>query len=153
MSCVQPNAISNGKAAFYEQVTGGQGLVLRFSFIGFCSCCCSCSSLRRMLLSTLVSMRTLMSCLDASSVPFGVREESRCCHFSGLRVHLCQQSCSGILTDAHSAFRAATVPGRGPRADREGASRSNHRTNVEARSDPSNATRFGQPTVRYSHLQ
>jgi hypothetical protein len=30
MSCVQPNAISNGKAAVYEQVTGGQGLVLRF---------------------------------------------------------------------------------------------------------------------------
>jgi hypothetical protein len=153
MSCVQPNAISNGKAAFYEQVTGGQGLVLRFFSIGLLLLLLFLLFVAPDVAVHLVSMRPLMSCLDASSVPSGVRAESRCCHFSGLRVHLCQQSCSGILTDAHSAFRAATVPGSEPRADREGASRSNHRTNVEARSDPARRHVLGKRRVRYSHLQ
>jgi hypothetical protein len=37
-------------------------------------------SLCRMLLSTGFLYALWMSCLDASSVPVGVREESRCCH-------------------------------------------------------------------------
>jgi hypothetical protein len=38
--------------------------------------------LRRMLLSTVFLFALWMSCLEASSVPVGVREESRCCHLS-----------------------------------------------------------------------
>ena len=38
--------------------------------------------LRRMLLSTGPLYALWMSCLGESSVPVGVREESRCCHFS-----------------------------------------------------------------------
>jgi hypothetical protein len=40
----------------------------------------------RMLLSTGFLCALWMSCLDASSVPVGIREESRCCYLSdGLR--------------------------------------------------------------------
>jgi hypothetical protein len=46
---------------------------------GLCFCCCS---LRRLLLATGFVFALWMSRLDASSVPVGVREESRCCHFS-----------------------------------------------------------------------
>jgi hypothetical protein len=34
------------------------------------------------LLSTVFLFALWMSCLEASSVPVGVREESRCCHLS-----------------------------------------------------------------------
>src|SRR5216683_7803930 len=60
-----------------------QGLFFAFSLqrvLAFC--CCSWFSLCRMLLSTGFLYALLMSCFDASSVPVGVREESRCCHFS-----------------------------------------------------------------------
>jgi hypothetical protein len=112
MSCVQPNAISNGKAAFYEQVTGGQGLVLRFSFIGLLLLLLFLLFVAPHVALHLVSMRTLMSCLDASSVPSGVREESRCCHFSGLRVHLVSSrvaafSLMHILPSGQQPFLAA----------------------------------------------
>jgi hypothetical protein len=52
---------------------------------------CSCFFLHRVLLLLLLLVSLLstgflfalwMSCLDASSVPVGVREESRCCHLS-----------------------------------------------------------------------
>src|SRR5271156_4940423 len=63
---------------FYEQVTSVKGFVLCFSFIGLL--------LLLLLLVSLLSTGFLfalwMSCLEASSVPVGVREESRCCHLS-----------------------------------------------------------------------
>ena len=71
--CVAP-----GTRVFYEQVTGVKGLFFVFSFIGLL--------LLLLLLVSLLSTGFLfalwMSCLGASSVPVGVREESRCCHLS-----------------------------------------------------------------------
>jgi hypothetical protein len=52
--------------------------VLCFSFIGLLLLLLHLVSL----LSTWFLFALLMSCLDASSVPVGVREESRCCHLS-----------------------------------------------------------------------
>ncbi len=67
------------EARFYEQVTRCQEFVLCFSFIGLL--------LLLLLLVSLLSTGFLfalwMSCLDASSVPVGVREESRCLPFIG----------------------------------------------------------------------
>lgn len=56
--------------------------VVRFSFIGFLRLLLFLFLLFRMLLSTGFLYALWMSCLGASSVPVGVREESRCCHFS-----------------------------------------------------------------------
>jgi hypothetical protein len=82
------NAVVHGncedphKRVFYEQVTAVKVWLLFFTFIGLLFCCCSCGSLRRMLLSIGFLFALCMSCLDAGSVPVGVREESRCCYLS-----------------------------------------------------------------------
>ena len=70
-----PDQITDEKPIFYEQVAG----VNVFSLSGFFALLLW---LRRMLLSTVFLFALLMSCLDASSVLVGVREESRCCHLS-----------------------------------------------------------------------
>jgi len=63
---------------FYEQVTGVKVLFVAFSFIELL--------LLLLLLVSLLSTGFLfalwMSCLEASSVPVGVREESPCCYLS-----------------------------------------------------------------------
>jgi hypothetical protein len=72
--------LSKQKRILYEQVTGVKSLLFCFSFIGLLLL------LLVSLLSTGFVFALWMSCLEASSVPVGVREESRCCHFSvGLR--------------------------------------------------------------------
>jgi hypothetical protein len=68
------------EARFYEQVTGVKGLFFAFSFIGLLLLLLLLVLLRRMLLSTGFLFALLMSCFDASSVPVGVRKESRCCY-------------------------------------------------------------------------
>jgi hypothetical protein len=70
--------IGQQKRVFYEQVTGVKGLFFVFSFIGLLLLLLFLGSL----LSTGFLFALWMSCLDASSVPVGVREESRCCHLS-----------------------------------------------------------------------
>ncbi|HEX4320719.1 MAG TPA: hypothetical protein VHZ52_07445, partial [Acidobacteriaceae bacterium] len=73
------NALSDGipitshKPTFYEQVTSVKIHSLSRSLLLPFHC---------LLLSTLFLFALLMSCLGASSVPVGVREESRCCHLS-----------------------------------------------------------------------
>jgi hypothetical protein len=69
------------EARFYEQVTGVKVCSLFFLHRAFAFVVAlGFVALHR------VSIRTLMSCLCASSVPVGVREESRCCYLSvGLR--------------------------------------------------------------------
>lgn len=71
-------ANTSEKPTFYEQVTGVKVLFFVFSFIGLL--------LLLLLLVSLLSTEFLfalwMSCLHTSSVPVGVREESRCCHLS-----------------------------------------------------------------------
>jgi hypothetical protein len=75
-------ALSDHKGVFYEQVTGVKGLFFAFSFLGLLLLLLLLVSL----LSTGFLFALLMSCLGASSVQVGVREESRCCHLSvGLR--------------------------------------------------------------------
>jgi hypothetical protein len=75
-------SITSHKRAFYEQVTDVKGCFFAFSFIGFLLLLLFLVSL----LSTGFLFALWMSCLDASSVPVGVREESRCCYLSvGLR--------------------------------------------------------------------
>jgi hypothetical protein len=66
------------KSVFYEQVTGVKGLFFVFSFVGLFAFVVALVSL----LSTGFLFALWMSCLDASSVPVGVREENRCCHLS-----------------------------------------------------------------------
>jgi hypothetical protein len=68
--------ITSDKPTFYEQVTA---VNISFSLIRVLSFFCW---LLRILLSTEFLFALWMSCLDASSVPVGVREESRCCHLS-----------------------------------------------------------------------
>jgi hypothetical protein len=46
----------------------------------FRRCCFRCSVAPHPVLRR-VSIRTVMSCLQESSVPIGVREENRCCYF------------------------------------------------------------------------
>jgi hypothetical protein len=76
------NSIRERKRILYEQVTGVKSLLFCFSFIGLLLLLLLLVSL----LSTGFVFALWMSCLEASSVPVGVREESRCCHFSvGLR--------------------------------------------------------------------
>ncbi len=70
--------IADDKPTFYEQVTGVKGLFFVFSFIGLLLLLLLLVSL----LSTVFLFALWMSCLEASSVPVGVREESRCCHLS-----------------------------------------------------------------------
>ena len=70
--------VDNEKHVFYEQVTSVKVLFFVFSFIGLLLLLLLLVSL----LSTVFLFALLMSCLDASSVPVGVREESRCCHLS-----------------------------------------------------------------------
>jgi hypothetical protein len=70
--------ISQDKPTFYEQVTSVKGLFFVFSFIGLLLLLLLLVSL----LSTVFLFALWMSCLEASSVPVGVREESRCCHLS-----------------------------------------------------------------------
>jgi hypothetical protein len=73
-----PERIASEKPTFYEQVTSVKGLFFVFSFIGLLLLLLLLVSL----LSTVFLFALLMSCLHASSVPVGVREESRCCHLS-----------------------------------------------------------------------
>ena len=68
--------MSDEKPTFYEQVTGVKVLFFAFSFIGLLLL------FLVSLLSTVFLFALWMSCLEASSVPVGVREESRCCHLS-----------------------------------------------------------------------
>jgi hypothetical protein len=70
--------ITKEKPTLYEQVTGVKGWFFAFSFIGLLLLLLLLVSL----LSTVFVFSLLMSCLEASSVPVGVREESRCCHLS-----------------------------------------------------------------------
>jgi hypothetical protein len=63
---------------FYEQVTNVKGLFFAFFFIGLLLLLLFLVSL----LSTGFLFALCMSCLEAGSVPVGVREESRCCHLS-----------------------------------------------------------------------
>jgi hypothetical protein len=77
-----PSKIGKYKRVLYEQVTGVKVCFFAFSFIGLLLLLLLLVSL----LSTGFVFALWMSCLGASSVPVGVREESRCCHFSvGLR--------------------------------------------------------------------
>ncbi len=69
---------TSNKRVFYEQVTGVKGLFFVFSFIGLLRLLLLLVSL----LSTGFLFALWMSCLEASSVPVGVREESRCCYLS-----------------------------------------------------------------------
>src|SRR5271156_3790354 len=55
-------------------------LFFTFSFLGLLLLLLV--ELRRLLLSTGFLFALCVSCLDASSVPVGVREESRCCYLS-----------------------------------------------------------------------
>jgi hypothetical protein len=68
--------VDQHKRVFYEQVTDVKGLFFAFSFIGLLLL------FKFSLLSTGFLFALWMSCLGASSVPVGVREESRCCHLS-----------------------------------------------------------------------
>ena len=73
-------AVTNAdeKRVFYEQVTGVKGLF----FVLFLHGAFALLLLLVSLLSTGFLFALWMSCLDASSVPVGVREESRCCYLS-----------------------------------------------------------------------
>jgi hypothetical protein len=63
--------IGQQKPTFYEQVTGVKVLFFAFSFIGLL--------LLVSLLSTVFLFALWMSCLEASSVPVGIQEESLTC--------------------------------------------------------------------------
>ena len=71
------NDITSHMPTFYEQVTGVKVLFFVFLHRAFAFVVALVS-----LLSTVFLFALLMSCLHASSVPVGVREESRCCHLS-----------------------------------------------------------------------
>jgi hypothetical protein len=81
--CVGPEKPCH-KPTFYEQVTEVKGFGLCFflhrAFVFVVVVVLL--SLCRMLLSTVFLFALWMSCLEASSVPVGVREEIRCCHLS-----------------------------------------------------------------------
>ena len=76
MGTAPTDTIQTDKPTFYEQVTGVKVLFFAFSFIGLLLL------FLVSLLSTVFLFALWMSCLEASSVPVGVREESRCCHLS-----------------------------------------------------------------------